>query len=134
MFDSIITPLLTIIAIGTGLMAGVYFAFSSFIMRSLDCLDVANAVETMNAINTVILRSWFIPLFFGTSLLALLLAVLALLNWDAPHAPLSLAIGLIYCGGMFLSTLLFNVPLNNRLEQAKDDSEKNQLWPHYYKY
>jgi uncharacterized membrane protein len=54
-------------------MAGVYFALSDFIMRSLDRLDAANAVEAMNTINEVILRSWFMPLFFGTSLLYLLL-------------------------------------------------------------
>lgn len=135
MFDSITALLLTIAAIGAGLMAGVYFAFSGFIMRSLDRLDTTDAVDAMNAINDVIQRSWFMPLFFGTSLLYLLLAVLALFNWSDPNASLALIAGLTYVGGMFLCTVFFNVPLNNRLAKATEGSiDKVQLWSHYYKY
>jgi uncharacterized membrane protein len=135
MYASMIALLLTIAAIGAGLMAGVYFAFSGFIMRSLDRLDAENAVDAMNTINEVILRSWFMPLFFGTSLLYLLLAVLALFDWSDPNAPLLLTAGLTYFGGMFVCTVFFNVPLNNRLAKVKGgDIDKIQLWSHYYKY
>ncbi len=135
MYDSMITLLLTTAAIGAGLMAGVYFAFSSFIMRSLDHMDATCAVDTMNTINEVILRSWFMPLFFGTSLLYLLLAVLALFDWSDPNAPLLLIAGSVYLTGMFTCTILFNVPLNNRLAKASEsDIDKIQLWSHYHKY
>jgi len=135
MYDSMIALLLTIASIGAGLMAGVYFAFSSFIMRSLNQLEAENSVDAMNAINEVILRSWFLPLFFGTTLLYLLLAVMAFLDWNDPNAPLALITGLTYIVGMFLCTVLFNVPLNNRLAQAEHGSiDKIQLWPHYYRY
>ena len=135
MDSAMMALLLTIAAIGAGLMADIYFAFSSFIMRSLDRLDAANAVAAMNAINDVILRSWFIPLFFGTSLLYLLLAVLALFDWSNPNAALLLSTGLIYFGGMFLCTVFFNIPLNNRLAKAKEGGVDNtQLWSYYYKY
>ena len=40
MYASMIAFLLIIAAIGAGLMAGFYFAFSGFIMRSLDRLDL----------------------------------------------------------------------------------------------
>lgn len=130
-----LTPLLSIAAIGAGLMAGVYFAFSSFIMRSFDRLDAADAVDAMNTINEVILRSSFMPLFFGSSLLYLLLVVVALLDWSNPNAPLLLTAGLIYFGGMFLCTVFFNVPLNNRLAKTEEKGiDKSQLWSHYYKY
>ena len=133
MYASMIAFLLIIAAIGAGLMAGVYFAFSAFIMRSLDRLDAANAVNAMNAINEVILRCWFMPLFFGTSLLYLLLAVLALFDWSGPNAPLLLTAGLTYFGGMFLCTIFFNVPLNNRLAMAKEENgDELQIWSHYY--
>ena len=135
MYHSMIMLLLTIAAIGAGLMAGVYFAFSCFIMRALDRLGAAAAVDAMNAINEVILRSWFMPLFFGTSLLYLLLAVRALFDWSDPRAPLLLTAGLAYFGGMFLCTVFFNIPLNNRLAKAKEGGiDKSQLWFHYYKY
>jgi uncharacterized membrane protein len=135
MIESLSHALLWIAAVGAGLMAGVYFAFSGFIMRSLDRLDAANAVDTMNAINEVILRSWFMPLFFGTSLLYLVLALQVCFDWSGPNAPLLLTAGLTYFGGMFLCTIIFNVPLNNRLAKVKeDDIDKIQLWSHYYKY
>ncbi len=67
MIDSMITVSLTIAAIGAGLMAGVYFAFSGFIMRCLDQLGASQATDAMNAINEVILRSWFMVLFFDSS-------------------------------------------------------------------
>lgn len=118
MYAWMIELFLTIAAIGAGLMAGVYFAFSDFIMRSLNRLDAANAVDAMNTINEVILRSWFMPLFFGTSLLYLLLAVLALFDWSDPNTPLLLTADLTYFCGMFLCTVFFNVPLNNRLKRA----------------
>src|SRR5690606_13121244 len=56
MADSVVALSLAIAAIGAGLMAGVYFAFSGFIMRSLDQLGAAAATDAMNAINEVILR------------------------------------------------------------------------------
>ena len=99
MIESLIQALLWIAAISAGLMAGVYFAFSSFIMRSLDRLDAADAADAMNVINEVILRSCFMPLFFGSSLLYLLLTVQAILDWSDPNAPLLLTAGLTYFGG-----------------------------------
>jgi uncharacterized membrane protein len=135
MYTSMSALLLTFAAIGAGLMAGVYFAFSGFIMRSLNQLDAANAVHAMNTINKVILRSWFMPLFFGSSLLYLLLAVQALFDWHEPNSPMLLMACLIYLMGMFICTALFNIPLNNRLPKANNgDIDKIQLWFHYYKY
>ncbi len=135
MLDATLTLLLTIAALGAGLMAGVYFAFSGFIMKSFDRLGAEQATDAMNAINEVILRSWFMPLFFGSTLLFLLLAAVALLDWSRADAPLLLAAGLLYVGGMFLCTAVFNVPLNNRLAAADSASgDRQQLWSHYYRY
>jgi hypothetical protein len=47
MYASVITLLLTIAAIGAGLMAGFYFAFAGFIMRSLDRPDAESAVDAV---------------------------------------------------------------------------------------
>ena len=135
MYDSMIALSLTIAATGAGLMAGVYFAFSGFIMRSLDQLGAAQAADAMNAINEIILRSWFMALFFGSTLLYAVMAVLAAFDADLVGRWLLLAAALIYVAGMFLITALFNMPLNNRLADAKnDDSAKAGTWPHYFKY
>lgn len=131
MFDSILAFGGTVAVIGAGLMAGVYFAFSAFIMRSFDQLGAANATEAMNAINDVILRSWFMALFFGSTLLFVVLSVTAWLDESLPHRWSLFAAGLIYLFGMFLCTALANVPLNNRLAQSTD--REPGFWQRYYR-
>ena len=135
MIDLLTQVLLWIGAISAGLMAGVYFAFSGFIMQSFDRLGAAQATAAMNSINEVILRSWFLPLFFGSSLVFLILAILTLLDWSGFAALLQLAAGIIYVVGMFLCTVVFNVPLNNRLASASTNStETAELWTHYLRH
>lgn len=134
MSETMLTVSLTIAAIGAGLMAGVYFAFSAFIMRSFDQLGATEATAAMNAINEVILRSWFMVLFFGTTSLYAVLSGIALFNAELPGRWLLLINGLVYVVGMFLCTALFNVPLNNRLAAANSVVNTiSQTWALYYR-
>ena len=116
MSQSIIALTLWFAAIGAGLMAGVYFAFSAFIMTALARLPDASGVAAMQSINRVILRSLFMPLFFATTIASLALAVVAVLRWGEPGAVPMLAGGVTYVVGMFLCTAVCNVPLNNALD------------------
>jgi uncharacterized membrane protein len=119
-------------AVASGLLAGLYFAFSAFIMQALASIDRAAGATAMNAINRVILRSAFMPLFAGSSLSSLLLAAIALTRWDAPGSPAMLAGGLIYFVGMFMVTMLFNVPLNNALDVTDPANESSATtWAEY---
>ena len=59
------TGLLWFSAIGCGLMAGVYFAFSAFIMTSLAHIAPAAGIAAMNSISIEIVRSLFMPVFMG---------------------------------------------------------------------
>ena len=132
MFESIVTLSIVIAALGAGLMAGVYFAFSAFVMRSLDRLGAARAADAMNSINETILGSWFITLFFGSTLLYALLAGYAAFTTDLGGRWWLFGAGLVYVAGMFLSTVLFNVPLNNRLAaSAENDQLKAETWKLY---
>jgi uncharacterized membrane protein len=118
--EPLIEALLWAGVLGAGLMAGVYFAFSSFVMAALAGLPEGQGAAAMRAVNRVILRSAFMPLFFGTTLLAALLALAGALRWDAPGAAPLLAGGLLYLLGMFGCTVAFNVPLNRRLDRQLD--------------
>jgi uncharacterized membrane protein len=110
-------------ALGCGLMAGVYFAFSTFIMTALAGIPEPHGIAAMQSINRVILRSLFMPLFLGTTLVSAGLGVFAVLTlWPSPAATTLLAAGVIYVFGMFVCTMMFNVPLNNALDAAKPDS------------
>lgn len=132
MIDMLICALLWIGVIGCGLMAGVYFAFSVFIMRAFASLDPAAGIAAMNAINRDILRSLFMPLFFGTTFAAIALIVLAILQIGRPAAPAMLAGGTLYVIGMFMVTMLGNVPLNNRLIAADPSTDKGRArWTAY---
>lgn len=130
--SDIVTLLLWMAALGSGLMTGVYFAFSGFIMKAFDELETAQSVTAMNAINEIILRSLFMPVFFGSSIISLLLIVLAIVYWEEAGAGLALIAGMVYFIGMFVCTVVFNVPLNNTLSRLDPTSANaKQDWTHY---
>jgi uncharacterized membrane protein len=115
MTQLLITWLLWFGAIGCGLLAGLYFAFSAFIMTALGRIEQMHGLAAMNSINSTILESLFMPFFYGTTLASLILAISGFVRRGEPGAMAALAGGLIYVAGMFLCTIVFNVPLNNAL-------------------
>jgi uncharacterized membrane protein len=126
------TGLLWFSAIGCGLIAGVYFAFSTFIMTSFARLAPAEGIAAMNAINVDIVKSVFMPVFFGTTLAATILAGLVLFRWTGPGSMAVLAGGAIYVIGMLGVTLIFNVPLNDALAAVDPlSAEGASLWAGY---
>lgn len=128
------TALLWVGAIGCAVIGGVYFAFSTFIMAAFATLDRAAAMSAMSAINDVILKSLFMPLFFGTTIVSLAIAVVAILRWDAPGSLVALIAGVVLVVGMFVITAVFNVPLNNELvATAPDSSQAADVWARYLK-
>jgi len=121
-------------ALSSGVMAGVYLAFSGFIMRSFNQLSASQSVAAMNAINVTIVRSVFMIIFFGSTIISVCLIVISMLYWDEAGAALVLIAGVVYFMGMFVCTVLFNVPLNNFLATLTDDSHNlQQAWTQYYK-
>ena len=133
MDTTLATSLAWIMALCSGLMAGTYFAFSGFIMRSFASLGPARAVAAMNAINSIILKSAFMPLFFGSTVIGMLMALLGFWQWGEPGAGLAVVAGLTYVIGMFVLTATANVPLNNALAKISGDSdEAAQAWAHYF--
>jgi uncharacterized membrane protein len=132
MTDLIVDLLLWVCALGCALVAGLYFAFSTFIMTALGRIPAPAGIAAMQAINTVIQRSLFMPLFFGTTLAALAVAALALWRWVEAGSVAMLAGGLVYVLGMFVCTVVFNVPLNNRLDAADPQSAAaGEVWARY---
>ena len=116
-----------------GFLGGVYFAFSFFVMRSLNELSCSNAVRTMIVINKVILKSPFMFLFISSTIIALLLVISSLIL-NEPFSNNSFS-GVIFLIGMFLCTAIKNVPLNKKLEELTDiDSvyESEVEWSNYY--
>ena len=117
-------------ALSAGVMAGVYFTFSVFAMRAFAELDDGAGARTMQAVNRVILRSLFLPLFFLSSAASLLLILFGVLGLGP--ATMLVTGGMVYMVGMFGVTVVANVPLNNRLEAVDADSAAGRaVWAEY---
>ena len=136
MLDDIFYSVVMFSAISTAMMSGIYFTFSNFVMKAFEDIGAEKSVPAMNAINRVILRSWFMPLFFGSTLASAIIFLIVIMGWQQPSSTLLIIPSTIYFIGMFLCTIFFNVPLNNRLLAAEHASSTitNQTWSHYLKF
>ncbi len=127
-----LTTALAIAALlGSGVIGGVFFAFSSFIMKSLARLPSSEGIAAMQSINVVVLNRSFLGTFMGTAAIALLLILLSLIQWGTEASPFFLAGAVLYFVGTFVVTIAGNVPLNNRLAAAAPDEHAVPLWEHY---
>ncbi|XOV86445.1 MAG: DUF1772 domain-containing protein [Pseudomonadota bacterium] len=130
--ESVFTGLVWVLAVSSGLMAGVYATFSAVIMKSLTRLEPDHAIQAMNAINRTIVRTAFMPLFFGSTLVGALMALHGFWSWQGPGALHAVAGGVIYVAGMFVSTIVVNVPLNNALARINPGTgDPTQHWDDY---
>ena len=121
-------------AISTGLMAGIYFAFSTFIMQSFASIESVHSLTAMNSINKTIVRSPFIVVFFGSTIAAVILVVSTLIQPVGNSVGLVLFAGVIFFLGNFVCTAVFNIPLNNSLVNLDPQSgESIQVWKQYVK-
>lgn len=126
----VVLSLLT--CIGAGVVGGVFFAFSTFVMKALSQLSPSQGVAAMQRINAVVLNPLFLGVFLGTAALALGGVVVSLLSWSNPASPLLLGSGLLYLVGSFLVTLAFNVPRNERLASLDPaSSQAADYWAVY---
>jgi uncharacterized membrane protein len=108
--------------IGTGLVGGVFYAFSSFVMPGLQRLPAAQGVAAMKEINVTAEHPAFMIAFMGTTALALYLGVRGVLDWGDRRATLTVAGSALYLAGAFVLTIAHNVPLNNQLADVQAHS------------
>ena len=119
-------------ALGCGLVAGVFFAFSSFVMPALKRLAPAQGVAAMQSINILAVTPAFMTALFGTGAACLGLAAWTVISSDGRTTALVLAGGVLYLIGTVGVTIACNVPLNNRLAKLHPQSaEAAGLWSRY---
>jgi uncharacterized membrane protein len=119
-------------ALGSGVIAGVFFAFSTFVMKAMAALPPAQGIEAMQSINVTVLNAWFLGTFLGTGAICILAAGSSFLALPRSAAIWVLAGSALYLFGTVLVTIAFNVPRNNALanvDPASPDSVK--LWTQY---
>ena len=118
--------LLLLSVAGCGLIAGVCFAFATFLMQSFDRLGAPAAIRVMQSLNAVILRSATMAVWFGTLVVGIVAAVLS------GGALTAVVATVLYGVGAVLITGLGNVPLNEALDEvAPDAPEAEAAWRRY---
>ncbi len=105
------------------LVAGVFLAFSDFIMRSLAITGGVGGVEAMQVINREVFRWVFMTLFLGMAAVSIVIAGYAWIGLSGPASLLILLSALIYLVGCFGVTVAFNVPMNEALAGMELTSE-----------
>lgn len=115
-----------------GLVGGMFFAFSVFVMRALAEQPAGRGVAVMQRINVTVINPLFLGAFLGAvPLLAAAALVARTADRSAAFAWLAFAF-VVYAVGSVAVTMLFNVPRNNRLAALSADSlEAAAYWPTY---
>jgi uncharacterized membrane protein len=119
-------------ALGSGMMAGLFCAFSNFVMRALSRLPPTRAISAMQSINEVIVRPAFLIVFLGTGVACALAFGLGWQHLSKDTLAYVTAGGAVYALGSIAVTIAFNVPLNNRLAAVDPESKEGvKMWQVY---
>jgi uncharacterized membrane protein len=130
--DNVMFPLTLFAAIGSGLMGGVFLAFSSFVMKALANVPASSGIAAMQSINAAVIGSLFLVLFMLTTLACGVLGVCAVLRWQGSFSMYALIGSVLYVAGNFVVTMAFNVPRNNALAALDPSSaEAARYWLGY---
>ena len=131
MIDGYLFPLTVIAALGCGLIAGVFYAFSVMVMSSLAQLPAQHGVAAMQAINVAALRPVFLWVFTGTAAVCAAVVVGSLVDWDEA-SPYLVVGGLLYLVGSFGLTVGYHVPRNEALDRVEPSStDAPRHWSRY---
>ena len=132
MGERLMSVLVLLSALGSGLVGGIFFAFSTFVMGALARLPAPQGIAAMQSINIVVINPLFMAAFMGTAVLCLVVAAGALFGWSGPHSTLVLAGAVLYLVGNIVVTMTGNVPLNNALAAVDPAStEGAAVWARY---
>lgn len=102
-------------AVGAGTMAGVFFAFSTFVMPALRKVPAEPGLRAMQSINREAPASpLFMAALFGTAVVTVVLGVYGVLHRDQPFARYLLAGAALYLVCIVI-TGIYHVPHNDAL-------------------
>jgi uncharacterized membrane protein len=121
-------------ALWCGLSAGVFVAFSTFVMRGLGALPPERGIAAMNAINVAAVNPPFMLVFMGAALLCAVIAVVTFVLWPE-QGTVELLVGCaLYLVGSFGVTIAANIPRNDALAKlagAEGTESSAAYWRRY---
>jgi uncharacterized membrane protein len=128
--DTLLWTLVCAGALGSAIVGGMFYAFSSFVMKALARIPPEQGVAAMNAINIVVINSSFMIVFAGTALVSVALVLLSYPLWPQASGQLIVLAALLYGIGTFGLTMRLHQPMNLRLA-ALAPYQARAYWPGY---
>lgn len=116
---------------GSGIVAGVFFAFSTFVMRALSRLPAPSGIAAMQAINVAAPTPLFMLALFGSALVGAAVGVIAIVEWGDASATYAL-LGALASLVPVVLTGAYHVPRNNALAAVDPNTPAAaELWAKY---
>ncbi|MGH3802894.1 MAG: DUF1772 domain-containing protein [Pseudonocardiaceae bacterium] len=112
------TATLVAATVSTGLLAGLFYAYSCPVMPAWKASSDRSMVEVMQNINVSIQNGWFFLTFMGAPILIAVAALLQLGKGGDRRVLAWTIAGFVLVMAMIVITAAVNVPLNNDLEAA----------------
>jgi uncharacterized membrane protein len=128
--DRALLILVFLAALGSATTGGIFYGFSSFVMKALGRIAPEQGVAAMNSINVVVINPSFMLVFMGTALVCLALAAGSILWWSEPSGKLVFGAALLYLLGTFGLTVVLHQPMNLKLA-AMQPAQAISYWPQY---
>jgi uncharacterized membrane protein len=114
--------LLAITTLFSGLIAGLFYAWSISVTAGLARIDNSSYLKAFQAMNRAILNPFFFIAFFGVTVLLIYLTIVSYSNSEITQFFLILSATVLYLVGVMVVTIAGNIPLNNKLEALKIES------------
>ncbi len=111
------------IGLCSALVAGTFQAFSEFVMKALIAAQPTAGIETMQIINRTVYKTVFLVLLLGLMPVTAGFAIYVYLGLPNPAKVWVVSGAAIYFIFVFAVTMLANVPMNNRLDSMRFNSD-----------
>ena len=130
MVDRVLFVLVCLATLGSAVVGGIFYGFSSFVMMALGRIEPMQAVAVMNSMNLTVINASFMGAFVGTALLCVPLAAGSCAWWGEPSGKLVLIAALSYIAGAFGLTMVLHQPMNLKLADLPP-AQAASYWPQY---
>jgi uncharacterized membrane protein len=118
-------------AVGAGISAGVFFAFSTFVMPALRRLPAPAGITAMQSINRAAPTPLFMLALFGTGATCVALAIVSITRLGEEGSVLGLVGSALHLV-VVVTTVAYNVPRNDALDAVDADAAAGaDLWRRY---
>jgi uncharacterized membrane protein len=116
------TTILIITTVFSGLMAGLFYAWSISVTPGLAKINDVSYLQAFQSMNRAILNPLFFVVFFGLVVLLPVLSYLSFQTSISNHYWYLILATILYFIGIMGVTIVGNVPLNNELEALQIES------------